>query len=83
MENWYAAGDNKRVLNLQVIADAMANFNANSSGLLLNKRVETVNFAGIVSAFDNLAAQGFGGNRTNAETVLRPSGGLGQAGLML
>ncbi len=52
MKNWYAAGDNQGMLNLQVIADAMAGFDANSADPLLNQRVQTFDFRGIVSAFD-------------------------------
>ncbi len=52
-KNWYQTGpNNKSVLNLQVIADAMAGFNAGGSDPLLNKKVVTFNFAGIVGAFD-------------------------------
>ena len=40
------------MLNLQVIADAMAGFDANSADPLLNQRVQTFDFRGIVSAFD-------------------------------
>jgi trimeric autotransporter adhesin len=51
--NWYQSGvNNKSVLNLQVIADAMAAFNPASPDPMLNKRVVNFNFANVVSAFD-------------------------------
>jgi Ca2+-binding RTX toxin-like protein len=51
--NWYQSGvNNKSVLNLQVIADAMAAFNPASPDPLLNKRVVNFNFANIVGTFD-------------------------------
>ena len=56
LKNWYAAvtggGNNKSVLNLQVVADAMAGFDATSSDPLRNQRVQNFDFRGIVSAFD-------------------------------
>jgi len=51
--NWYQTGvNNKSVLNLQVIADAMAGFNAGGSDPLLNKKIVNFSFGGIVGAFD-------------------------------
>ncbi len=51
--NWYQTGvNNKSVLNLQVIADAMSAFNATGSDPLLNRKVVTFNFAGLVGQFD-------------------------------
>jgi hypothetical protein len=50
--NWYASPSNKSVINLQVIAEAMANFDANSSDPLLNKKVQNFDFQGLVTAFD-------------------------------
>ncbi|MCC7326374.1 MAG: hypothetical protein IT521_06175 [Burkholderiales bacterium] len=53
LKNWYQTGvNNKSVLNLQVVADAMAAFNSAGSDPLLNKKVVRFNFANIVGAFD-------------------------------
>ena len=52
-KNWYQTGvNNKSVLNLQVIADAMAGFNPAGADPLLNKKVVNFNFGGLVSQFD-------------------------------
>ena len=52
-KNWYQTGvNNKSVLNLQVVADAMAAFNASGSDPLLNRKLVNFNFTGIVGAFD-------------------------------
>ncbi|HQR09775.1 MAG TPA: calcium-binding protein [Casimicrobiaceae bacterium] len=53
LRNWYQSGvNNKSVLNLQVIADAMSAFNPAGSDPLLKRKVVNFNFTGIVSAFD-------------------------------
>src|SRR6185503_11118429 len=49
---WYAAAANRSVLNLQVVAEAMAQFDAGSPDPLLNKKVTRFNFDGLVSQFD-------------------------------
>ena len=55
--NWYQGGVNNRsVVNLQVVADAMASFNAAGSDRLLNKRVVTFNFAALVGSYDTALA---------------------------
>jgi hypothetical protein len=51
-KDWYAAPANRSVLNMQVIAEAMADFNAASADPLRNRKVETFNFANIANAFD-------------------------------
>ena len=52
-KNWYQTGvNNKSVLNLQVVVDAMAAFNPSGSDPLLNKKVVDFNFSGIAGAFD-------------------------------
>lgn len=51
-KNWYAATPSKPVVNLQVIAEAMAGFTLGGSNALLNQKVEEFNFTGLVSAFD-------------------------------
>ncbi|MDO8629984.1 MAG: putative Ig domain-containing protein, partial [Phycisphaerales bacterium] len=57
LANWYASSPaNKSVLNLQVIAQAMSDFNASSADPLLNKRVANFDFLGLASAFDGAGA---------------------------
>jgi len=51
-KNWYLDAANKNVLDLQVIAEAMAGFDANSTDPLLNTKVQTFDFQGLVGAFD-------------------------------
>ncbi|MBL0167826.1 MAG: hypothetical protein IPP85_12125 [Propionivibrio sp.] len=51
-KDWYAATPSKPVLNLQVIAEAMAGFAAGGADPLLNQKVENFNFAGLAGAFD-------------------------------
>ncbi|WP_411878273.1 calcium-binding protein [Polaromonas sp. YR568] len=50
--NWYGDAANQSVLNLQLVAEAMAAFDAGSSDPLLNKKVQTFDFQGLVGAFD-------------------------------
>ena len=51
--NWYQTGVNqKSVVNLQAVADAMAEYDAAGSDRQLNKRVVNFNFSGIVDRFD-------------------------------
>jgi len=52
LTDWYASTPKQNVLNLQVVAEAMAAFDANSSDPLLNKKVQTFDFQGLVDAFD-------------------------------
>jgi len=57
LTNWYASSPaNKSVLNLQVIAQAMADFDASSADPLLNKNVANFDFLGLASAFDAAGA---------------------------
>ena len=58
-KDWYAAGTSARksVLNLQIIEEASTEFSAGSSNPLVDNKVESFNFAGIVSAFDAALAQ--------------------------
>ena len=49
--DWYM-GDHKSVINLQVVAEAMAQFDANSSDPLLKKKVQTFDFGKVVGAFE-------------------------------
>jgi hypothetical protein len=55
-KDWYAAPGNESVLNMQVIAEAMADFNAASSDRLINRKVESFDFLGITGAFDAAGA---------------------------
>ena len=51
-KDWYAGGGNPSVLNLQIVAAAMAAFDASSNDPLLNRKVQRFDFAGMVTAFD-------------------------------
>jgi hypothetical protein len=54
---WYSTvANNKSVVNLQAIAEAIADFDAAGSDLLKDNRVETINFAGIVDKFEQARA---------------------------
>ena len=50
LKDWY--GGKKSVLDLQIVADASADFDASSSDPLRNRRVQNFDFVGIVNAFD-------------------------------
>jgi Ca2+-binding RTX toxin-like protein len=52
LSNWYASLDNRSMLTLQVIAEAMADFDAGGTDPLSDNRVESFDFAGLVGAFD-------------------------------
>ena len=54
-KDWYAG--NHSLLTLQMIADASEDFDASSSDTLRNQRVQTFDFLGLVSAFDQARAQ--------------------------
>jgi hypothetical protein len=56
LTNWYAKSTNRSVLNLQVIAEAMADFSAGSADPLRNNLIETFDFAGLVAQFDAAGA---------------------------
>ena len=51
-QNWYAATPSKPVVDLQVIADAMTDFDAGGADPLRDQAVEHFDFAGVVGAFD-------------------------------
>ena len=51
-KNWYAATPSKPVVNLQVIAEAMAGFNPGGADPMLDQKVENFNVAGLAGAFD-------------------------------
>jgi Ca2+-binding RTX toxin-like protein len=48
--SWYSSPNS--VINLQVVAEAMAGFDANGTNVLLDNNIETFNFADIVAQFD-------------------------------
>jgi len=57
LKGWYdTSANNKSVLNLQVIAEAMQGFSLGGLDTLSNNKVETFNFANLVSAFDAAGA---------------------------
>jgi len=56
LQGWYAAAANKSVVNLQMIEEAAADFNAVSTDPLLNNRIEQFNFAGLAGRFDQALA---------------------------
>jgi len=54
---WFSANDNKAISMLQIIAEAMAVFDAQSSDPLLNQRIQQFDFAGLANQFEaDLAA---------------------------
>ena len=52
LADWYGSTPKQTVLNLQLVAEAMSAFDASSSDPLLNKKVQTFDFQGLVGAFD-------------------------------
>jgi Ca2+-binding RTX toxin-like protein len=50
--DWYAAKPVRPVVNLQVIAEALRGFDAGGRDPLLDQKVESFDFAGLVGAFD-------------------------------
>jgi Ca2+-binding RTX toxin-like protein len=50
--SWYSSPSRRNVANLQVIAEAMAAFDAGSSNPLLNRKVQNFDFHGLVNAFN-------------------------------
>jgi Ca2+-binding RTX toxin-like protein len=50
LKNWY--GGNHSVLTLQIMLDATEEFDAASGDSLLNRRVQSFDFAGLVGAYD-------------------------------
>jgi Ca2+-binding RTX toxin-like protein len=55
-KSWYTGTTNKSVLTLQVVAEAMAGFNPAGGNALLDNKVESFNFQGLVNAFDSARA---------------------------
>jgi Ca2+-binding RTX toxin-like protein len=52
LRNWYAGKHS--VLNLQIVLDASADFDAGSPDPLYNRKVQTFDFLGLVCAFDEV-----------------------------
>ena len=55
-QNWYAQSNYHSVVNLQMVEAAAADFNAGGSDPLRNNKIETFNFASLVSKFDQAKA---------------------------
>jgi len=51
-QSWYSSTSYRSVLNLQVVAEAMAGFNPGGGNALLDQKIETFNFSGLVNRFD-------------------------------
>ena len=51
LQDWYAGKHS--VLNLQIVLDATSEFDAGSADALYNRRVQTFDFLGLVSSFDD------------------------------
>ncbi|MGH8729420.1 MAG: calcium-binding protein [Burkholderiales bacterium] len=51
-KDWYAGTSNKSVVTLQMIAEAMSDFDASGSDVLRDDKIETFDFAGLVNRFD-------------------------------
>jgi Ca2+-binding RTX toxin-like protein len=55
-QSWYSSTQNRSVLNLQVVAEAMTGFSPGGANTLLDQKVETFNFSGLVTRFDQARA---------------------------
>ena len=55
-KDWYLGTTNRNVLNLQVIAEAMAGFSPGGADALLDQKIENFDFKGLVGAFDDARA---------------------------
>ncbi|HYC44888.1 MAG TPA: calcium-binding protein [Burkholderiales bacterium] len=55
-DEWYAAPANRSVLNIQMIAEAMSDFDAASSDTLRNRKILSFDFGGIVGKYDAAGA---------------------------
>jgi Ca2+-binding RTX toxin-like protein len=57
LQGWYdTAADYKSIVNMQVIVDAMADFNAASPDKLVNKKIANFDFMGLAAAYDGAGA---------------------------
>jgi Ca2+-binding RTX toxin-like protein len=57
LKDWYASGANRNVTCLQVVSDAMAAYDPNSSNALLNSKVQQFDFTELVRYFDKARVQ--------------------------
>jgi hypothetical protein len=57
LKNWYASGAVHDVSTLQIIEQASSDYNAVSSNVLVNCKIETFDFAQLVSMFDQARMQ--------------------------
>jgi Ca2+-binding RTX toxin-like protein len=55
-KDWYALPGNRSLKNLQVIAEAMQDFNPASGDKLMNRKIETFDFRGLADKFDAAGA---------------------------
>ncbi|HQR59971.1 MAG TPA: hypothetical protein PLH03_01245, partial [Methylophilaceae bacterium] len=55
-KGWYSATTNHSVIDLQVIAEAMAGFSAGGADILRDNKIENFDFVGIVNDFDAAGA---------------------------
>lgn len=55
-KEWYGWSGNRNIDTLQVIAEAMADFDTSGSDVLRDDKVETFDFAGVVDSFDQARA---------------------------
>jgi len=55
-KEWYGWSGNRNIDTLQVIAEAMADFDTSGSDVLRDDKVETFDFAGVVEGFDQARA---------------------------
>ena len=67
-KGWYAG--NNKIVNLQVIASAMSDFNPGSTDILRNSNVEGFDFQRLVSAFDQAQAANPNANPWNVTNAL-------------
>ena len=51
-DDWYSNAANRSLVNLQVIADSLGDFDPNGSNTLKDNRVELFNFQALVAGFD-------------------------------
>ena len=51
-QGWYASSSSRPVVTLQMVAEAMEGFEPGGADPLLDQKIETFDFAGLVNAFD-------------------------------
>ena len=50
--DWYASTDAQKLVNLQIVTEATADYAPNSTDILRNQKIETFDFKTLVNAFD-------------------------------